>query len=212
MIKQIQKFRNIAFMVIFVSVGLKAEMFEAGVDYEILPQVIRTADSSKIEINEVFHYGCVHCYNFERAMKPWVEDLKDDVDFQRTPAIWHPSLEPYARAYFVARSFNVLDKTHVDLFEAIHVRKESIQSENDIEKIFSKHRVDGEKFSKAYNSFGVNSQVNQAKSRIKGYRTQGTPELIVNGKYRITTRMGKGFEGMLRIASFLIEKERQLKS
>ena len=98
------------------------------------------------------------------------------------------------------------------MFEAIHVRKESIQSENDIEKIFSKHRVDGEKFSKAYNSFGVNSQVNQAKSRIKGYRTQGTPELIVNGKYRITTRMGKGFEGMLRIASFLIEKERQLKS
>ena len=212
MIKQIQKFRNIAFMVIFVSVGLKAEMFEAGVDYEILPQVIRTADSSKIEINEVFHYGCVHCYNFERAMKPWVEDLEDDVDFQRTPAIWHPSLEPYARAYFVGRSFNVLDKTHVDLFEAIHVRKESIKSENDIEKIFSKHRVDGEKFSKAYNSFGVNSQVNQAKSRIKGYRTQGTPELVVNGKYRITTSMGKGFEGMLRIASFLIEKERQLKS
>ena len=68
MIKQIQKFRNIAFMVIFVSVGLKAEMFEAGVDYEILPQVIRTADSSKIEINEVFFFVFVHNYNFERAM------------------------------------------------------------------------------------------------------------------------------------------------
>ena len=55
MIKQIQKFRNVAFMVIFVSVDLKAEMFEAGVDYEILPQVIRTADSSKIEIkNDIF--------------------------------------------------------------------------------------------------------------------------------------------------------------
>jgi len=79
----------------------------------------------------------------------------------------------------------VIDKTHVDIFESIHVRKETIQSKSDIEKIFVKHGVDKNKFERAYNSFGINSQVNQAKSRIKGYRTQGTPELIVNGKYRI---------------------------
>ena len=207
----ISKFSYLLSFIFFLSFTLSAEVYRAGSDYEVLPQSIRTADSNKIEINEVFHYGCVHCYNFETVMKPWVNNLAAAVDFQRTPAIWHPSLEPYARAYFVARSLKVIDKTHVDIFESIHVRKETIQSKSDIEKIFVKHGVDKNKFERAYNSFGINSQVNQAKSRIKGYRTQGTPELIVNGKYRITTRMGKGFDGMLRIASFLIEKERQAK-
>jgi thiol:disulfide interchange protein DsbA len=55
----------------------------------------------------------------------------------------------------------------------------------------------------------VTSQLNQAKARAKGYRTQGTPEMIVNGKYRVTTRLSKNFDGMLRVASFLIEKERR---
>jgi thiol:disulfide interchange protein DsbA len=44
---------------------------------------------------------------------------------------------------------------------------------------------------------------------MRGYRTQGTPEMIINGKYRVTTRMSKGFQGMLQVASFLIEKERR---
>jgi protein dithiol oxidoreductase (disulfide-forming) len=30
----------------------------------------------------------------------------------------------------------------------------------------------------------------------------------VNGKYRISAAMAGGFEGMLRVADFLIEKER----
>ena len=45
--------------------------------------------------------------------------------------------------------------------------------------------------------------VNQAKARMRGYRTQGTPEMIVNGKYRVNTRMAGGFEGMLHVAEFL---------
>jgi thiol:disulfide interchange protein DsbA len=44
---------------------------------------------------------------------------------------------------------------------------------------------------------------------LKDIALKGTPEVIINGKYRVTTRMSKGFDGMLKVASFLIEKERQ---
>ena len=186
-----------------------AEQYTAGDDYEILPQAVRTANASKIEINEVFHYGCIHCYNFETVISPWVETLGSDVDFRRTPAIWQSALEPYARAYFSANAMNVLDKTHTALFEAIHIKKQKIRSQQDLANFFEERGVDPEKFNKTYTSFGVTSQVGQAKARMRGYRTQGTPEMIINGKYRVTTRMSKGFQGMLQVASFLIEKERR---
>ena len=43
---------------------------------------------------------------------------------------------------------------------------------------------------------------------MRGYRVQGTPEVIVNGKYRVSTRNAGGFNGMLKVAEFLIDKER----
>ena len=58
-----------------------------------------------------------------------------------------------------------------------------------------------------FNSFGVTSLVNQAKSRIRAYRTQGTPEMVVNGKYRITLQKTKSFDGMLAVARYLVEQE-----
>jgi len=33
--------------------------------------------------------------------------------------------------------------------------------------------------------------------------------MVINGKYRITTRLAKSTNGMLRVAQFLINKERQ---
>jgi thiol:disulfide interchange protein DsbA len=189
----------------------ETERFKAGEDYEILPQAIRTANPQKIEVNEVFHYGCIHCYNFEMKISPWAKSLGDDVDFQRTPAIWQSALEPYARAYFTANALKVLENTHTPLFEALHIKKRSIRSQQDLANFFSERGVDSKKFNNVYSSFGVTSLVGQAKARMKGYRTQGTPEMIVNGKYRVTTRMSKGFDGMLQVATFLIEKERQAK-
>ena len=204
--------KRIVFMALVVPMAVcqaQTDQYRAGVDYEVLPQAIRTANPNKIEVNEVFHYGCIHCFNFEKTIHPWVENLDEDVDFQRTPAIWQSALEPYARAYYSAKLLKVLDKTHVALFEAIHVDRQPIRSEQDLTEFFGQQGVDEAKFSKVYNSFEVNSMIEQAKARAIGYRTQGTPEIVINGKYRVTTGMSKNFDGMLKVATFLIEKERR---
>jgi thiol:disulfide interchange protein DsbA len=186
----------------------ESEQYKAGVDYEVLPQVIRTANPDKIEVNEIFAYSCSHCYNFESVLHPWQESLAEDVDVQRTPAVWHPDMEVYARAYFSGVALKVLDKVHMPIFEAIHVRKEVIKTEKDIAKFFIAAGIDSVKFSQVFNSFGMTSMVNQGKARMRGYRTQGTPEMVVNGKYRISSRMTGGFDGMIKVADFLIAKER----
>ena len=54
------------------------------------------------------------------------------------------------------------------------------------------------------------SMITQAKSRVRAYKVRGTPEMIINGKYRISTTKAGGFSGMLKVAEFLIDKERAL--
>jgi len=203
--------KRLIFLIALLPIAMcqaQGEKYSAGVHYEVLPQAVRTANSSKIEINEVFSYTCGHCYTFEDVIEPWAKQLPADVDFQRTPAIWAPALEPYARAYYSALMLDALHKVHMPIFEAIHLKKQRLSSEQDFANIFIAAGVDVEKFSKAYNSFGMTSMVNQAKSRVRSYRTQGTPEIIVNGKYRVSTRSSGGFAGMLNVADFLIQKER----
>jgi len=186
----------------------ESEQYKAGEHYEVLPQVIRTANPNKIEVNEIFAYTCSHCYNFEAVLHPWQEALADDVDVQRTPAVWNQNMEVYARAYHSALALKVLDQVHMPIFEAIHVRNEAVKTEQDIAKFFVAAGIDSVKFSQVFNSFGMTSMVNQGKARMRGYRTQGTPEMVVNGKYRVSSRMAGGFDGMLKVADFLIAKER----
>lgn len=207
--------KRIAFLILILPMAMcqaQTDEYQAGVHYEVLPQPIRTADATKIEVNEVFSYTCGHCYNFESVLHPWSQKLAADVDFQQTPAVWQPSLEPFARAYYSAVMLGVLDQTHMTIFEALHVKKQPLRSEEDFAAIFDAAGVDGLRFSKAYNSFGMTSMVNQAKARVRGYRVQGTPEVIVNGKYRVSSRNAGGFDGMLNVADFLIEKERNAKA
>ena len=55
-----------------------------------------TQSVDKIEVLEVFWYGCSHCYDFEPYVKKWLATKPDDVDFRRMPGIfsknWVPGL------------------------------------------------------------------------------------------------------------------------
>ena len=101
-----------------------------------------------------------------------------------------------------------MDKVHQPILEAIHLKKTALKNEADFAEIFVANGVDSKEFSSAFNSFGTNSMVAQAKSRVRAYKVRGTPEMIINGKYRINTAKAGGFSGMLKVAEFLIEKER----
>jgi thiol:disulfide interchange protein DsbA len=100
----------------------------------------------------VFSYTCSHCYDFEALLHPWSEQLANDVDFQQTPVVWQPSLELFARAYYSAVSLKVLDKVHMPIFEAIHVKRQAVRTEQDVAAIFVAQGVEEDRFSKIYNS------------------------------------------------------------
>lgn len=192
-----------------VALGAAAQdTWEAGEDYDVISPAIRTAEPDKVEVHEFFWYGCGHCYNFEPLVVQWKKSLPDDVVVTGSPAIWNGPMELHAKAFYTAEVLGVLDDVHLPLFQALNVDGKRLQSEKEIASLFAKHGVDREEFSKAFNSFGVNSMTRQANARARAAKITGTPEMMVNGKYRITTRKAGSQANMLKIADFLIEKER----
>ena len=184
--------------------------YVAGTHYEVLPQPVPTADPNRIEVTEVFWYGCGHCYDFEPLFEAWAESLPDDVAIVRSPAMWDQQgiMERHARIYYTARALGVFDKLHMAAFEAMNLHRNQLETEDAIAKLFEDNGVSREDFDRTFNSFGVTSAVRQAESRLRGYRTQGTPEVVVNGSYRVSSRMTGGHQGMLDVTGFLIDKIR----
>jgi thiol:disulfide interchange protein DsbA len=196
-----------------------APEFKEGVHYIKLAEPVRTRDPKKIEVVEVFQYGCPHCFHFEPQISTWKKTLPGDVDFSPLPVVWNAPGQLQAQAFYAAQALGVLDKIHPAMFEAYHEKGNTLDSKQRIEQLFVAQGVSAENFAKAFDSFGVTSQVNQAKARVLSYKISGTPELIVNGKYRVDGSLlgGKGIperdshKKMLEVANFLIAKERPVK-
>lgn len=191
----------------FVSLTASAQEWVEGKHYDVITPAIRGA-SDKIEVTEFFWYGCGHCYNFEPQVVQWKKSLADDVVVKGSPAMWNALMEVHARAFYAAEVLGVLDRVHMPLFQAINVDRKRLANEEELADLFAANGVSREDFSKAFNSFGVGSQVRQANARARAAKITGTPELMVAGKYRVSTRKAGGQANMLKLASFLIEKER----
>lgn len=189
--------------------SVAVEKYQAGKHYQVLAAPVRTANPDKVEVNEVFWYGCPHCYHFEALLEPWAKNLPADVDYQQTPAIWRPAMEVHARAYYTAKQLGVLSAMHKIIFKAMQEEKKGLVNENEVVALFAAHGTPEADARKAYDSFSVQSQTRQADARARSYGVEGTPEMVVNGKYRISTEMAGSQENMLKVADFLIEKERK---
>jgi thiol:disulfide interchange protein DsbA len=184
------------------------EAYVAGKDYDVISPAIRTADPEKIEAVEFFWYGCGHCYNFEPVLAQWKKTLDEDVSFRGIPAMWGGAMEQHAKAYYAARALGVAEKMDQVIFQALNVDRKQLRSDKEIAELFVQNGVAEEDFFKAYNSFGVSSQVRQADATARAAKITGTPAMMVNGKYLIGPRKAGSTANMLKIADFLIEKER----
>ncbi|MBK6288011.1 MAG: thiol:disulfide interchange protein DsbA/DsbL [Gammaproteobacteria bacterium] len=185
-----------------------APAFVEGKQYERIPEPVRTADPARIEVVEVFWYGCIHCFHLDPLIKDWQKTLPADVDFHRSPAIWNKPMAIHAQAFYAAQALGVLDKVHDRLFAALNVDRRKLDTEDELAAFFAEQGVKEQDFRKAFSSFGVENSVKQADARARSYRITGTPELVVNGKYRISAKTAGSPEAMLKVVDFLVAQER----
>ena len=193
-----------------VSSYAQIERYVAGTHYTELSVPVNTNDSSKIEVIEAFWYGCSHCFRFEPLINDWASKLPEDVDFMLFPAMWNALMKVHGQIYYAAEALDAVNIVHEPVFNAINVQGNRLQNERQISALFVEHGISEEDFERAFNSFSVRTKVNQAEKRMQDYQIRSTPNMVVNGKYLITT--GENVptqEAMLEVVNFLVEKERQ---
>lgn len=205
----------LAVLAMMVSLTAVAQTPEKGTDYkegehyETLAEPVPTSTSDKIEVVEVFAYTCGHCYNFEPLIRAWKKEQKDDVAVVQTPAMWNATMEAYARGFYTAKAMNLLDDVHMAVFTAVHQEGKQFRSAEQWADFLETYGADRERVLKTFNSFGITSQVRQSDARVRGYKITGTPEMVVDGKYRVSSRMTGSHSEMLRVVDHLVEQIRQ---
>lgn len=177
--------------------------------YETIVTPQATSSSDKVEIVELFWYGCPHCHRFQPYIDAWQETRPDYVTFARMPAIFRKDWEIHARAYYVMVALNSVNKTHTAMFTALHGQNQRLGSKAELENFFSSHGIDPADFRRQYDSFFVDSGVRRSKLMQQRYGIRGVPTVVVNGKYRVNASLAGGYTNMIGVMNSLIQVERE---
>ncbi len=171
-----------------------------------------TASGDKIEVLEVFNYACIHCAHFQ----PYADEIKSKLpayaEFSYMPAIFNESWEAFARAFYTAQSMGLLDKTHQGLFDAIHRDHKQFRSFDEIVAYYGEQGVDIKKFKDISSSFEIESKLSRSRALVPKFGVDGTPTLIINGKYRVTGASAGGYPQLVALVNTLVEKEHAAKT
>jgi len=188
--------------------GAQAIADESKAPYVELTNPVPVAVPGKIEVVELFWYGCPHCYAFEPVINPWVEKLPSDVNFVRIPAMFGGPWDAHGQMFLTLESMGVEHKVHAAVFNAIQNEKKRLTNPEEMAEFLATQGVDKDKFLATFNSFAIKGQIVKAKDLAKKYEITGVPTMIVNGKYRFDIGSAGGADEALQLADKLIAKER----
>jgi thiol:disulfide interchange protein DsbA len=201
-------------LMLLVSTTVMADVPQNGTEFSPTVQVIPTDSPAKIEVTELFWYGCPHCYALEPQLAAWVKNLPKDVVFKRVPGLPRPDWAPMAKAYYVMEALGLTEKLHSKLFDALHKQKAFLPNDEraTIDWMTKESGLDRKKVESEFNSFSLNTKLNQAAQIFRASGATGVPSLIVDGKYITSVTMAGGNQEVFNVANYLIENIRKDKA
>lgn len=157
-----------------------------GVHYFPLPQAVPTDfPEDKIEVREIFWYGCQECSTLEPMMTAWRDGVAGDRVFTRMPAVWNELMSLHARIYYTGKELNLEDRIHQAAFRAIHEEQNPLRNEEQVRAFFEANGVMADAFATAWNAEAVTAAVQQARLRTTDYAVDKLPTMVVNGRYKV---------------------------
>ncbi|WP_299808814.1 thiol:disulfide interchange protein DsbA/DsbL [uncultured Shewanella sp.] len=182
-----------------------------GVHYRELANPI-PASSNDITVTEFFWYGCPHCELFEKPLHQWQQTLADGVVLVQSPAVWNEAMKLHAKVFFIVQQMPDKQKVHAALFEQIIGLREitdlNIQQAK-LAGFLAGYGLSEQEFNDKLNSADIVSKLKQAMQLMSAAELQGTPTILVNGRYIILNGSANSAEQVMDIASYLVELERQ---
>lgn len=193
-----------------------------GRDYVVLSQPQPTSvPPGKIEVLEVFSYGCPACNAFQPTMELLKKGLPPNAQLAYLPAAFNKAEDwpMYQRAWFAAQALGIADRTHQLMFDAVWKTGELANLDPQTHRLKSPQPtieqaasayarwtgVKAEDFLAMANSFSVDTRMRAADEQIMAMAVPGTPCIVVAGRYRIADSMRAANE-LIPLVRFLVAK------
>jgi thiol:disulfide interchange protein DsbA len=205
------KLRNIALAALLMATTVlsQAEQYVAGQHYNVLANTTLPRNPAKIEVVEVFWYGCGHCNHFEPTVHAWQKFIQADVDFYQVPAQFSRQWKIHAELFYLTHALKVNEKVHQGIFDAIHKERKPLLDKDDQKEFLAQYGVSEADFDKHDDSFSVRRQLKMADQMVRTWAISGVPAVIVNGKYMVNASSAGGEEKVFDVVNYLIEQERK---
>jgi thiol:disulfide interchange protein DsbA len=196
--------------------------WEAGKNYFLIDPPQPTTTGDKIEVTEVFSYGCPACNFVHPSIDKLAKALPPNAAMNYVPAAFNPAEDwpMFQRAYLTAKALGIAEKSHDAMFDAVwksgelatmdkatNRLKSPMPSLEDAAKFYAQYGVKPADFVATANSFTINTRMKQADAYVKACGVESTPSIIVNGKYRLTPQTAGSWDKVEPLVLFLIHKE-----
>ncbi|GLQ49065.1 thiol:disulfide interchange protein DsbA/DsbL [Dyella flava] len=183
-----------------------AAPFTDGNEYVTLPAPYqRYSSSGKVEVVEVFSYACIHCAEFSPYVDQLRKDLPPGVELKQVPAPFNDAWVPFARAYYAAKKLGLFERTNDALFDKKFKEQYPINSMDEIADFYASEGANRGQFMVIANSPETDAQIKKDLALIQTWGVDGTPTIVVDGKYRSANI--KDFPQLVALTKWLVQRE-----
>ncbi len=179
------------------------------VDYRLLPQPQPVTSGERVEVIDFFFYACPYCNELTPHLERWRKRKPADVVFRRVPVVRHDTWVPLAKTFYALEAMGETDRLHAAVYRGYHVQELAMSQEKVIADWAEKHGLDREKFMTIYRSEEVRLQVEQSRKMTADYDIQGTPSVVVDGRFLTSTSMTPGVPALIPVLDGMIRLARQ---
>lgn len=177
-------------------------------EYRLIEQQgVETGD--RIEVIDFFWYGCPYCNELQPALEAWIRRKPDDVQLRRVPVILRENWAPHARIFYALEAVGELERLHLKVYESYHVEQLFMSKPDVMSAWAEKHGIDRRKWDEAYMSRDVDRKVIQAREMTRAYNVQGTPSLVVDGRYITSSGMVDTVRNVIPVLDEMIRIARE---
>jgi len=176
----------------------------------IAPQPVETGE--RIEIIDFFWYGCPYCNELQPALDEWTKRKPADVTVRRIPVILRDTWAPHARIYYTLELLGEAERLHAQVYRSYHVEELHMSKPDVMEQWAARNGIERRRWLDAYYSPEVDARIARAAQATKRYDVQGTPSLVVDGRYLTSSSMTATVRGILPVVDDLVQLARQRRS
>jgi len=209
--RQVSVLAVFAGLLVWMMAAAHADRFEAGVHYRVLSSPQPTSVSAgQIEVREFFSYACPFCRQFQPLMSQFAASVPADVVIVHHPVAFREQWEPLQRAYLVQSLLGLGDHVHGAVFVALYEDQRRLGDKAEFARFFAEVAdVNPDTVIAAWDGFEVETTLRRNQQLARAVGVTATPSIVVNGRYYVDPRMAGSLDGLLQVATHLIDRERR---